>query len=157
MKRERKLLIIRTIITGFIGGILLYLAILFFTYFNFIDETIYAILISKINLPASIHKPLFRGITLLFILGLTSTVIALIYYGLLRKIFNIWVSVLFGLGIFGLSILLIKIYVKTKNWFIYDGTTYITLICLFILYGLFIGYSIAFDYNDTKGKSDENN
>lgn len=87
-------------------------------------------------------------ISILFIGGI-SIIAALIYYASLRKI----KSILAGMG-FGIVIFLLVFFVLNP---IFPGiepigelkrNTIITSICLYVLYGVFIGYSISYEFQE---------
>ncbi|WP_421379535.1 YqhR family membrane protein [Bacillus salacetis] len=83
--------------------------------------------------------------------GLVSIGVALVYYALLRKLKSMWV----GAG-YGIALMLIVFVVLNPLFPSMKGlgdTDYITLIteaCLYILYGVFIGYSISYEENELR-------
>lgn len=135
-----------TIITGFVAGFFGSLFGYFLHYFNF----------TKVS-PAIILA-IFRGdwkngwlgvFIACIIYGILSILVALIYYLLLRKKQSIWLA-----GLYGILILLIVFFVfhplftELKPIYEYDLLTIITEICFFLLYGIFIGFSISFEYHE---------
>lgn len=84
---------------------------------------------------------------LLFIL--MSVVAAIIYWGVLGRLIGPWPGILFGAAWWALLFLAFGPQVglveplRTLGW-----RTIITEICLYLLWGLFIGYSIAFEFHD---------
>ncbi|WAA13927.1 YqhR family membrane protein [Fervidibacillus halotolerans] len=90
------------------------------------------------------------GTTLsIFFLGLFGIVAAYIYYFTLKKFENFWVGIFYGLALFLFVFFILNplfpslnpITELTKN-------TIITTLCLFVLFGVFIGYSISYDYHE---------
>jgi uncharacterized membrane protein YagU involved in acid resistance len=80
---------------------------------------------------------------------LFSIVSTLVYTVLFAKAVGPWIGVGFGLAVWGLIFLLIGPVTGMMNWIAYmSWNTILTEICLFMLWGLFIGYSIAFEFND---------
>jgi hypothetical protein len=145
------------ILTGFIGGIVFssiaYLAYIFdFTYIS----------------PRVILDPWALGdwkkswlgivISIIF-LGALSIIAALIYYVLLRKFKSMWVGIAYGLILFLLVFfVLYPIFPGIPSFNQLKLNTLITSICLYALFGLFIGYTISYEeleINHSKGKEEE--
>ncbi|MFD1707700.1 YqhR family membrane protein [Siminovitchia sediminis] len=83
------------------------------------------------------------------IYGLVSILPALIYYGTLKKRKSFWWGIFYGVLIFLLVFLVIyPLFPETKSLLAYDFNTILTGICTFILYGVFIGYSISYEYEE---------
>lgn len=82
---------------------------------------------------------------------LFSIVAALLYTLLLSKVPGPWAGVGYGAMWWMLIFLLIGPVTGMMNWIAYmDWNTIITEICLFLVWGLFIGYSIALEFNDER-------
>lgn|SRR5690606_9624192 len=135
-----------TIITGLVAGILGSLIGFFAHTFKFTD----------IN-PDLILAP-FQGewkegwlgiviATLLY--GIISIVVALLYYFTLRKQKSIIWGAVFGAVIFLLLyFVLYPIIPGLDQIWKYPLLTIVTEVCFFILYGIFIGYSISYEYQE---------
>lgn len=148
-KQERIKLILRTIFTGLIGGILFFIGFVFSYYFSFVDQNITK-LIPMQNLTELIPVTFLKRLFQLSFTSVFSIIISLIYYTLLKRFTNIWFSVLFGLLLF-ITFFFIPIMIyKEIEITSFSIDTYITIASLFTLYGTFIGYSISFDYIETK-------
>src|SRR5690606_3301955 len=83
-------------------------------------------------------------------ISVLSIVFALIYYVLFRKINGWFIGVVYGLmlwTIFGLFIPLLFYDISFTE--LVTSRTNVATICSFILYGVFIGYSISYDYEIT--------
>ncbi|WP_230200084.1 YqhR family membrane protein [Bacillus niameyensis] len=81
--------------------------------------------------------------------GLISMGAAVIYLGLLKKKKSIVWGAVYGLLIFALVFLVLyPIFPRLDRIDAYNFTTIITEICCFILYGIFIGFSISYEYNE---------
>jgi hypothetical protein len=88
----------------------------------------------------------FMGI---FVIGLLSVGVALLYYATLRRFEKIWVSMIFGLALWGFVFFILNpIFPDLKSVWELGRNTNITTVCLYLLYGVFIGYSISFEVND---------
>ncbi|WP_027407762.1 YqhR family membrane protein [Anoxybacteroides tepidamans] len=149
-KREQPMsLLLKAMITGFVGGVfwslLGYLA--YFFHFTEISP-------NMLLLPWDIGDWKYgkRGNYLaIFLIGLLSILVALVYYVSLRKIKSMWA----GIG-YGVALWIIVFYVLNplvpglRSVAELDRNTVITTICLYILYGLFIGYSISFEAQESE-------
>ncbi|WP_165971969.1 YqhR family membrane protein [Paenibacillus piri] len=108
--------------------------------------------------PGFLVEPFFKRSFLLtwegYLVGwaffiLFSMAATLLYTALFAKAVGPWVGVGFGMGVWALIFLLIGPVTGMMNWIAYlDWNTILTEACLFMLWGLFIGYSIAFELND---------
>src|SRR5699024_10309548 len=79
-----------------------------------------------------------------------SIILAIIYYGLLKKINSMWIGILYGIFLWGvLFVFLQPVFPSVQKIQDWNNNTIVSTISLFILYGLFIGYSISHDYHDT--------
>ncbi|MNR52325.1 hypothetical protein D3C85_1721510 [compost metagenome] len=74
----------------------------------------------------------------------------------LSKLPGPWIGIAYGVAWWALLYLLIGPWTGMMNW-IYglDRNTIITDLCLFILWGLFIGYSIALEYTEEREREPE--
>lgn len=78
-----------------------------------------------------------------------SIVAALIYALLFAKAKGPWVGVGYGIGWWTAIYLLIGPITGMTKWIVFmDWNTIITDLCLFTVWGLFIGYSISFEFTD---------
>ncbi|MGM7681527.1 YqhR family membrane protein [Cytobacillus sp. Hm23] len=90
----------------------------------------------------------------IIVIGLLSILTALLYYGLFKKYDNLWVGILYGVGLWLLVFYLFNpIFPGLKDMNELSRNTVITTICVYILYGVFIGYSISFEVNELNDQS----
>ncbi|MEK3723856.1 YqhR family membrane protein [Paenibacillus sp. FSL H8-0034] len=76
---------------------------------------------------------------------------SMLYALIFAKSAGPWAGLGYGAIWWGLIFLLIGPITGMMNWIAYlDLKTILTELCLFILWGLFIGYSIAFEFNDER-------
>ena len=142
------------ILTGFIGGLVLgalaYLAYIF-------DFT--AISPKVILEPWAIGdwKNGWLGTVISIILiGGISILVALIYYALLRKFNNIWAGIVYGLVLFLLVFFILNpIFPGIPPFHKLKVNTLVTTLCLYVLYGLFIGYSISYEEAEIQSKKEK--
>ncbi|MEH7237030.1 YqhR family membrane protein [Bacillus sp. JJ1562] len=151
-KKDREMSIIgKVVVIGLFGGIFWSL-LSYFTYvFHFTELS-----------PNLILKPWILGdwknrvlgqFIGIFVIGIISIGVAFIYYALLKKLKSIWVGVGFGIVLWLIVFYLFNpIFPDIKTVAELDRNTVITTICFYILYGVFIGYSISFEQNEMKGE-----
>lgn len=92
----------------------------------------------------------------LAVVGLTllSLPIALLYQLTLGRFKNFWISLIFGVVLWGLVFFALQPLIPGLPFLTQLGwNTATTTFCLFLLYGLFIGYSISFEIEEGKQSS----
>lgn len=83
----------------------------------------------------------------ILVISLLSIGIACLYYLLLKKYDGVMPGIIVGIIIwFILFWLMEPIFPNIPEFYRLDGNTIVTTICLFILYSVFISYSISFAY-----------
>ncbi|NHN31057.1 YqhR family membrane protein [Paenibacillus agricola] len=110
--------------------------------------------------PGFMVEPFFKSSFLVtwqgYMLGwgvfiLFSIVASLLYALLLAKSAGPWAGLGYGVVWWGLIFLLVGPITGMVPWIAYmDLKTILSEFCLFVLWGLFIGYSIAFEFNDER-------
>ncbi|GAB3791406.1 YqhR family membrane protein [Virgibacillus kimchii] len=155
-KREEPLsLITRAMITGFTGGITAGIAGLIMYYFNFTEVSPKSFVLRSWIRAPWVEGWLGDAITII-IIGLLSLLIAFIFYITLRKVYTIWTGVIFGIILWGIIFFVLHpLFPNIPIFTDLEINTLVSTACLFILYGTFIGYSIAYDYHDTKEKENK--
>jgi len=148
-KKVNRKVLVKSIIVGFLGGIFFSLFLLVLNYFKLIE----------INILSSIGKSLINNdkalfnwygkIMLIIIVGILSIVLSLIYYVILKKLNAWYIGALYGFVIWillynGIPFLLRGNFIVTH----YSVHTHINALCLFVLYGSFVGYTISFEYEN---------
>lgn len=82
-------------------------------------------------------------------IGVLSIGVALIYYATLKKFKSILVGIGLGIGLFLLVFLVLNpLFPGMEPFLELKRNTIITSACLFILYGVFVGYSISYEYQE---------
>ncbi|OIU71088.1 YqhR family membrane protein [Rossellomorea aquimaris] len=137
------------ILTGFIGGLIWSSMAYLCYYFSF----------TKLE-PNIIFEPWAAGdwrerwigiILSIVAYGIISIGVALVYYGVLRKFKSMWVGAGYGIVLFFTVFLLLKpLFPSIKSFTAIDYHTLITSLCIYILYGVFIGYSISYEENELR-------
>ncbi|WP_047979942.1 YqhR family membrane protein [Ornithinibacillus contaminans] len=145
----------RSLFTGFVGGIVASLFGIFMYYFNFIEVSATSYVIRPWTTAAWTNTWLGDLVTSVLI-GLLSIFVALIYYGALKKLNSIWVGIVYGILLWVIVFLILEpIFPNVPSVMEMELTSIISSLCLYILYGTFIGYSISFDYYDSVKLSQE--
>lgn len=152
-KREQPVSIIAKSVTiGFFGGILWSLIGWIASYFHFTSVSPASFLIRSWLHTEWTEYWLAELISIIGV-GILSIAVALIYYFSLKKIRGLWPSIVFGLALWGIVFyVLLPIFPNVKPVQQLDSDTIVTTICLYLLYGIFIGYSISYEYLDTVTK-----
>lgn len=143
------------VITGFFGG-LLWSAVGYFTYYlNFIKVEPNIILEP---FTVGTWRESWIGIVIsIFACGIISIVVAFIYYALLKKFKTMWVGLVYGIVLFCIVFIILNpIFPGMKPFLKLDLNTLITSACLYILYGVFIGFSISYEQNERTHYKDQN-
>lgn len=135
------------ILTGLIGGIL-WSGIGYLAYvFNF-TEVQPNVVLEPWALGDWKKKWLGTVISIIFI-GILSIGAALIYYAALKKIKGILGGIGFGIALFLLVFLVLNpIFPGIAPIKELSRNTIITSVCLYVLFGTFIGYSISYEYHE---------
>lgn len=134
---------------GFFGGLIWSLVGYFAFFFNFIRVG-----------PALVLMPWALGdwkngyighLVGIAVISILSIPIAFLYRFILAKYNSIWPGLIFGFILWLVVFYLLNpIFPGLKPLNNLDLNTIVTGICLYILYGVFIGYSISYEYNEMK-------
>ena len=144
---SKSTLISNILTIGFVGGVLASFFGMTAHYLNFMDFSPKFILTSWSN--QSWIKAWQGFLITMILFGILSIVVAFLYYWLLKKINSMVAYMLFG--VVWWLILLIAINPMFKDLPTLakmSSDSIITSICIFVLYGVFIGYSISYDYQE---------
>jgi uncharacterized membrane protein YagU involved in acid resistance len=144
------------VLTGLIGGIALsslgYLAYIF----NF--TTIPPRVILEPWALGNWKKEWLGTVISILLIGVLSIVAAIVYYATLRKINNMWMGIIFGLILFLLVFFVLNpLFPGIDPLEETDLNTLVTSICLYIIYGLFVGYTICYEENENRNRLQNEN
>lgn len=90
------------------------------------------------------------------LMGFLSVLAAFIYFGLLRRLKGIWAGFGYGIILFIIVFIILNPMFPSMDPFLkLKRDTFITSICLFIVYGIFIGYSISYEWQTQKVQDKE--
>lgn len=140
----------KMMLTGFIGGLFWSGLGVFMYYFGF-SEVAPKTYLLRSWLTAEWTNGWLGDVISILLTGIISLVAAIIYYGIFKKVNSMWMGVIYGVLLWGIIFYLLQpIFSNVPRLVAMDVNTIISTACLFTLYGLFIGYSISFDYNHFK-------
>ncbi|WP_101844262.1 YqhR family membrane protein [Halobacillus sp. Marseille-P3879] len=153
MKDQRKQeppqsVLAKAITIGFVSGILWSTLGAISYYFSF-SEVSAASFIFRSFWYTNWTSSLLAEILAVIIVSLFSMFVSLIYYVTLKRINGIWPGIVFGIALFAVIFFALNpIFSAVPAWNELTGDTYVTSVCLYILYGVFIGYSISYEYQE---------
>ncbi|MFD1447433.1 YqhR family membrane protein [Oceanobacillus profundus] len=140
----------KSLFTGLVGGIALGFAWIILYYFNF-SEISPKSFILKSWTNANWVDTWFGTLLTIIIIGLLSIVTALIYHGIFKKIYSMWMGVVYGIIVWGfIFVLMPPIFTNVPNITDITFDTILSTASLFILYGTFVGFSISYEYYDMR-------
>lgn len=91
----------------------------------------------------------------ILICGLAGIVAAFLYYWILRKQSQLFVSIIFGALLwFLVHLVLGPIFPTMPTIREMDYNTIVTTFCLYILFGVFVGVSVSFDESERQGQKE---
>lgn len=140
---QKYMLIVKIITIGLCGGLVFAFLILFSLYFHFVDLHMDDI-VRFFNVKHRLVAYCLFIVVIMFI----SLIVASIYYVTLKKQNNWLPAAIFGFVLW--IILYVFIPFVSLNWnslSMFSTETHVTTLCIAIMYGTFIGYSISFHYN----------
>ncbi|SEQ20033.1 Uncharacterized membrane protein YagU, involved in acid resistance, DUF1440 family [Virgibacillus subterraneus] len=155
-KQERPMsLMSRSLITGFVGGLIAssFGAIMYYLSFSEVAPKSYLI---RSWITADWTDGWLGNMLSILMVGVLSLLTAFIYYGIFKKIDSLWMGVGYGIILWVIVFYIVQpIFPNIPNLMDLNRYTIVSTLCLFILYGTFIGYSISYDYADTIRKEEE--
>ncbi len=144
------LLIARAIIIAVAGGII-WSAFFAFLYFFKFTEVAPKTFLLRPWLQAAWTDHWQGHLLSICLSGVISILPALLYYILFKKINSMWAGTGYGIFLWCIVFFLVNpLLDAAKPVAELSIDTTVTTLCIFILYGTFIGYSISYDYLDTK-------
>ncbi len=152
-KQDKTSLIPKTISIGFFGGLIWGTIAAIAGYFNFTEVTPKSLILRPWLQSAWSDQWLGQFISVL-IISLISIGLALLYYVLLKKFPGMLPGILAGIVLWFIVFWLLEpIFTNIPPFFELDSDTVVTTVCLFILYSVFIAYSISFAYQQHIGEN----
>ncbi len=144
---SKSMLITNTLTIGFFGGAIASFLGLIAHYMNFMEFSPKFILTSWSN--QSWIKAWQGWLVTIILFGILSVLVAFLYYLLLKQTKGMVAYIVFGVVCWLIFLLAFNpIFNDLPPLSKMSSDSIITSICIFILYGVFIGYSISFDYQE---------
>ena len=144
---SKSMLISNMLTVGFFGGAIASLLGIIAHYFNFMEFSPTFILTSWSN--QSWIKAWQGWFVTIILFGILSVVVAFLYYLLLKQTKSMVANMVFGVVCWLIFLLAFKpMFHDLPSLSKMSSDSIITSICIFVLYGVFIGYSISFDYQE---------
>ncbi|MDE3839553.1 hypothetical protein C0966_09310 [Bacillus methanolicus] len=154
-QREKPMSFIAMVVwTGLIGGILMS-SIAYLAYvFNFTEIHPNVILEPWVN--GNWKEEWLGTVISIILIGIVSIGAALIYYAALRKFKSIWIGAAYGIILFLLVFFVLNpIFPGISPFGDLKRDTVITSVCFYILFGVFVGYSISYEENEIQNRRGE--
>ncbi len=144
-KREKPMPVLAKVaLIGFIGGVF-WSFLAYCAYFFHFTEVAPNFILQPWAIGGWKDGALGQTIAILFI-GLASVIASFLYYAFLKNRQGIWPGVAFGIGLWVLVFYVLNpIFPQLKAVSQLERNTVVTMVCFYILYGMFIGYSISFE------------
>ncbi len=137
----------KALLTGFVGG-LFWSSIGSLVYYFHFSEVSHASFTIRSFWNASWTNGIMGEMLSIVFIGIISIGISYVYYALLKKRPGMVPGIVFGLLLWFIVFYLLKpMFSAVPALTEMETTTVITTICLYILYGTFIGYSISYEYD----------
>jgi len=138
---------------GFIGGIFWSVLGQLSHYFNFTEIGPTVVLGAW---KASLWTDGYLGIIIsILVCGFAGIAAAFLYYLMLRKQSQLFVSILFGVALWIIvHLVLVPLFPTMPAFREMDFNTIVTTVCLYILFGVFIGVSVSFDESERQGQKE---
>lgn len=143
----QNMLIYNVLAVGFVGGAFASFIGIIAHYLNFMDFSPKFILTSWSNMTWIDH---WLGTVMTIILfGILSVGIAFIYYSLFKRMKSIFPGIFLGVVCWALLVFILKpMFIDLPTFSKMSANTVISSLCIFIIYGLFVGFSISYDHQE---------
>lgn len=146
-KERRRSFFERIMVTGFVGGVLWSSLGWLAHFLNFAE--ISPNLILQPFVQAGWKDGRWGNLLSILLIGLLSILAAFLYYAVFKKVKSMWGGFFYGLILWALVFYgFAFLFPAVKNAGEYSGDTNVTTLCLYILFGVFVGYSISFEENE---------
>lgn len=155
-KREEPVSVLsRSLLTGFIGGLIGGFFGVVLYYFNF-SEVAPKSYVLRSWLTAEWIDTWLGTVLSIVMIALLSLATAFSYFLLFKKINSLWMGAAYGVVLWFVVFYIIQpIFPNIPHLTDMNSDTRVSTLCLYLLYGTFIGYSISYDYNETKVREEK--
>ncbi|MDY0408413.1 YqhR family membrane protein [Virgibacillus soli] len=150
-------LFLKSLSIGFVGGLFWSSIGVFLYYFNMSEVAPKSFLLRSWITESWTEHWLGHVISII-LTGILSMVASTIYYGILRKTLALWTGIVYGLVLWGVIFFVLHpLFMNVPAIHQLDMNTIVSTLSLYVLYGLFIGYSISYHYSDVQSRKEVNN
>ncbi|MGP4072459.1 YqhR family membrane protein [Piscibacillus sp. B03] len=134
------------VVGAFIWGIVSSIA-----YFFKFSEVSHATFILRSFFSGGWTEGLTGELISLAILTVLGIIPALAYYLLMKKLHGMMPGIMFGMGLWVLVFIIMNpLFYYVPSFYDLSSDTIVTTICQFVLYGVFVGYTISYEYHDRR-------
>lgn len=156
-EQEKPLSFMAMVVTiGFVGGVF-WSSLAYLAYVLNFTEIRPSVIIEPWTIGAWKEEWLGTVISII-LLGVVSIGVAILYYVTLRKFGSMWVGIGYGIALFLLVFFVLNpIFPGIQPFNDLKKMTVITSICFYILYGVFIGYSISYEESEIRNSEKKEN
>lgn len=145
-----RLVFVKAIIIGFFGGMIWSTLFLLMHMFK-MTEVDPLFLFKQIVGESEWLSKWYAYLLLIISYGLLSIFVAVIYYFLFRQRQSWIVGGIYGVILWIIVYYILPIIINSFNPFLhFEVQSHIAILCLFVLYGVFTGYSISYDYESLR-------
>ncbi|WP_066193016.1 MULTISPECIES: YqhR family membrane protein [Gracilibacillus] len=151
-QNQKTNMITKTISAGFFGAIIWGTLASLAGFFNFTAISPKSLMLRSWLQQAWADRWLGDIVSVL-LLSVPSILVAFVYYALLKKYNGMLPGFIMGFVLWFLVFWLMNpLFSNIKPFYQLDSNTILTTMCLFVLYSVFIGYSISFAYHQHKNE-----
>ncbi|GEN31124.1 uncharacterized protein YneF (UPF0154 family) [Cerasibacillus quisquiliarum] len=151
-KSMRSQTINHTLTTGFFGGVFWSMIWILVYVFNFTIVSPKSFLLRS-WIKAEWTETFLGDVITILMSGFISIGVALLYYLFLKKIQSILAGIFYGIVLWAIAFYILKpMFPQNPSINELPFNTIVTTLSLFIIYGIFIGYSISYDYEQAQAK-----
>ncbi|KAB8128457.1 hypothetical protein F9U64_16120 [Gracilibacillus oryzae] len=142
-----QVMIPKVISIGFFGGFIWSLVASITAFFNFTTVSPKTFVLRSWLQTNWTDQWLGQLISIL-VLSVLSILLALLYYFVFKNVQGIWIGIVIGFVLWFITFWLMDpVFTNIPAFYLLDSDTIVTTICLFIIYGVFVSYSISFAYS----------
>ncbi len=146
-QKQKTSLYPKVISIGFFGGFIWSAIAAITGYFNFTTITPKSFILRS-WLQTEWSDQWLGQIVSIFIISLLSVGFAYLYYLMLKKYNGVLPGIIVGIVLWFIVFWIMEpIFPNIQDFYLLDSDTIVTTVCLFVLYSVFISYSISFAYH----------
>lgn len=154
--RGQRTILRNAVLTGFFGGVIFITIQLIFHYFK-ISDIDHHILLKPFFITGTWLNRWYGYLFFILFISILSILIAVTYYVFCKAVKGWWLGALYGIFLWGVFYLFVPLIFYDYNAItLFSSYTSVSTFCILLIYGIFIGYSIAYDYEITIANNSSN-